>query len=67
MTGCSHPFPLVIEKKPPEQTLTCEAVVKPAADPVTQNDYAVMMATIFYAWKDCYEKLSEVRKFIQDE
>jgi len=72
LMACTTPSaPEIIKSKPPEQILSCKNFpeCKPeieGEDKLSDREIAICLLDIFYAWKDCNEKLQKVRQFINN-
>ncbi len=68
LTACTAipTSPNVVQIKPPEQILQCKSAPnKPIAD-ATQKVIASWVTNLYFSWKDCYNKLSNVKAFVND-
>jgi hypothetical protein len=56
----------VIHSKPPEQVLECKDIETSLPDGATQADVTAIFIEVFYAWKDCKDKLGFVKRFLEE-
>lgn len=64
LTGCTATrAPDIVLVKPPAEILKCKnAPAKPEVG-ATMNDIAAWGTDMFFAWKDCFQKLNDVKEF----
>lgn len=68
LTACTTitTAPKVVQIKPPEQILQCKSAPEKPIEDANQKIIASWVTNLYFAWKDCSNKLANVKTFVND-